>query len=365
MIFSKEIILSIGAIIFLSGCVGTTIQPESNKSVSSKKISSRSTMDIINSKHDDEDDEEEVELYFDDTKGKIFYGGDTNGKNRLDNQVNILLSNIFAKAKKAKKLPKVSRRKKLNIAIEIDDNSDKRSKLLNIAQKFVLSNRRYAISNIDKESLSVLKKVRKKEKDGLYKNKKSVKTKNVSDIILYLSSSNNGDILTINIKLLSKNSTPLAVVSKDINLNKKILKEWMEVKVPRLESSSELYEVMRFPVTKKQYKGVGNDISVGSISYKAANKFCQKKMDGELITPYVFESARTSLVLGRPTGSIKSELIAQFDEDDDEPYIINEEDNIEGSDSSMITFMWNSEKYFAVSNMFRSSSTTFRCMRVK
>lgn len=122
---------------------------------------------------------------------------------------------------------------------------------------------------------------------------------------------------------------------------------------------------MRFPVSKEQYRGIGGKSSISNISYKTANRFCSKNLQGEVITPYVFEAARTSLVLSRPTSPVKSEIIAPYDEDDDEQYMINEDDKLEGSESSIITFKWSNEKYFSVSNIFKSPSTTFRCMRVK
>ena len=167
------------------------------------------------------------------------------------------------------------------------------------------------------------------------------------------------------LKLLSKNSTLLGSQKKKVNLKKKINKQWMEVLVPRKGASDEVFEVMRYPVTSFQYRGFGENISISNKSYRVASQFCQKEMKAELITPYVFESARTSLVLGRPTSPVTSEMIAPFDEDDDALYIINDSDKLDGGDDSIITFKWNTEKYFSVSNVFSSPSLTFRCMRVK
>lgn len=359
MKIQKNLLFLLTAGLIFGGCAGN-VQPETNKGVTSKKLDQMSTMELI---MEDEEDLDDLELYFADTEGKVFYSGSMNGINSIESQTFVMLNNIFTKAKN--KLPRKSRKEKLNIAIEIDNTSDQKDKLLSSAQKYILSKRKFAISNSDESSLAVLKQVMKKEKDGLYKNRKNVTSKDVSDVILYLSSSKEGDILNIDAKLISKNSSILALGSKQVNMDTDSKKEWMEVHVPRIDAPDEIFEVMRFPVTKEQYKGVGGKSSISDISYKAANRFCKKNMEGEVITPYVFEAARTSLVLSRPTSPVKSEIIAPFDEDDDEQYMINEDDKLEGSESSIITFKWGNEKYFSVSNMFKSSSTTFRCMRVK
>jgi hypothetical protein len=361
MKYCKTIIASLSLGLFLDGCVNT-FQPESNMAVNSKNISHLSGgIGIVNPNLDNDDGE----LYFADTKGKIFYNGDMNSKNMLEIQLNILLNNIFTKAKASKKLPRINRREKLNIAVEINNKSAKKSQILEIVQKWVLSNRRYNLTNIDRKSLEVLKKVLKTERDGLYTHRNFVKTKKASDVILYLSSSKKHNILTITIKLVSKNGTLIAITSKDINLNKSIKKEWIEVKVPRVDGPADVYEVMRFPVTKQQYDGHGSNVSIGNISYKEADRFCRETMKAELITPYVFEAARTSFALARPTSPIKSEMIAPFDEEDDEVYMINENDHLDGGDGTFISFEWNSEKYYAVSNMYKSPSMTFRCMKEK
>ncbi|MDA7817991.1 hypothetical protein N9A28_07360 [Sulfurimonas sp.] len=82
------------------------------------------------------------------------------------------------------------------------------------------------------------------------------------------------------------------------------------------------------------------------------------------MTPYVFENSRKSLSISRPTSPITVEIIAPYDEDEEDIYYIAG-DNIDGGDSSIITYHWNSEKYFSVSNLFKSKNATFRCMRAK
>lgn len=362
MKLNKNFLLYLTAVVLFGGCAGS-VQPESNKAITSKKVSQMSTLDVIDDDIENEDELEELELYFADTQGKIFYSGNSNSRDVLDSQTYILLSNIFTKGKK--KLPKVGRRSKLNIAIEIAHKSIKKDKILSAIQKYILSNKKYAISNTDGSTLRVLKKILKKEKDGLYKKRKKVSSKSASDVILFAKVTRRNGIDKLEIKLISKNGSILSVQSKNINTKQKSTKKWIEVNVPRVNSSDQVFEVMRYPVNVTQYKGVGGDKSIANVSYRAANRFCKTKMDADIVTPYVFEAARTSLSISRPTSSIKSEIIAPFDEEDDEIYMINEDDKLDGGDSNIISFRWSSEKYLSVSNMLKSTSTTFRCMREK
>jgi len=121
---------------------------------------------------------------------------------------------------------------------------------------------------------------------------------------------------------------------------------------------------MRVPVTSKQYRGSGGDVSIANISFISANNFCKNNMKAELLHPYVFEYARRALVIKRPTSGKNIEIMAPYDEEEHEVYF-QDGDNLESEDSSIVVFHWNEEKYFSVSNLFKSANATFRCMRAK
>lgn len=352
-----KIFTSTIVIVMFIGCGGAT--PASNSAVSSEKIAKSSVMDIIDEADDDElQHSTNKELYFGDTHNKIFYS--KSHENSLDFHTKILLRRLFDEAKH--KLPRKSRRKKLNIALKAENK-----KLLKAAQDFILANKKYNLTNTDKETMRVLKKILKEEKDSLYKGRSKITTKEKSDVILFLGSKKNKNTITINAKLIAKNGTILARKSNTIYLNSGMSnskQEWVEVYVPRNDGPPQVFEVMRNPVTQKEYYGSGENVSVSNISFGEANNFCQKTMKAELISPYVFENARKSLAISRPTSPVNSEMIASYDEEEDESYYVDG-DHLEASDGTIVMFDWNSEKYYAVSNVYRSKKMTFRCMRAK
>jgi hypothetical protein len=53
-----------------------------------------------------------------------------------------------------------------------------------------------------------------------------------------------------------------------------------------------------------------------------------------------------------------------YDEEDHEEYY-QDGDELESAEGTIVTFNWNNEKYFAVSNLFKSPNSMFRCMRSK
>ncbi|MDA7817990.1 hypothetical protein N9A28_07355 [Sulfurimonas sp.] len=155
---------------------------------------------------DDADEEEETEsddgkeLYFSDTKGKVFYTKHSGNKTEFRTQV--LLNALFSEAKSS--LPKVSRKKKLNISLEVGKNSVLRDDILNAAQSFILKNRRYQLANTDSKTMKILRRVLKSEKDSIYNGRASIKTKKKSDVILFLNAKKTKEKIIIRAKIISK-----------------------------------------------------------------------------------------------------------------------------------------------------------------
>ena len=346
-------------ILFFVGCS----QSLTTQKMDTQKLNEMNTVDVLK-QNDKLEAKKHLDIYFANTRGKIFYSGDTNQKERLKNQLYIILNNLFIKAKLNKRLPKISREKKLNVAIEINDKSIDKEKLLDIAQNFILKHKRYAISSVDKKTIEIIRKVLKQEKDGLYSGKKKFTTKKRSDVILYLEAKKKNNLIIVTAKLISKNSTLLGIESKEINLNQSLNKEWVEVKVPRRNAPPQTFLVMRYPFSPSNLTKGGSTESLTNVSYNEAAVNC-RKINAELITPYVFEAARTSLLLAHPIGIAKSEIIAPFDEEEDDIYIINQNDSLETGDEDIITFRWSDEKYLPVLNIYRSPTLTFRCMKEK
>jgi len=157
------------------------------------------------------------------------------------------------------------------------------------------------------------------------------------------------------------------VFYKDID--QKIENGWKTINIYKTQSRGyDTYEIMKNVVTQKDYNGYGDEFKgITNITYVKANNYCHIKLNAMLISPYVFDSARKNKEIYKPKDPITTEMIASVDEENDEMYM-NTEDNISidnESDSSFILLNWNNEKYFNVSNTYRSNQTSFRCMRKK
>lgn len=364
--------MKIGNLIFagvlasiFGGCVSTEVRPVSNKAMTAQKLQQKSDMELLDAEeeYETEASQENKELYFSDTKGKIFYSGVSGSKTDIEYRTGLLLNDLFLTTKN--KLPKISRKKRLNISLEISQNSVNKDIILDSAQNYILSKKRYALVNSDEKSLKILQKVLKREQDSIYNQNNSIKSRDSSDIILLINSSQSSNSLRLKAKIISKNGELLGQKQIKIDLkNNKQNEQWIEVKVPRVDAPAQLFEVMRVPVTKQQYRGVGGSASMSNISYISANSFCTKNMKGELLHPYIFEHARRTQALRRPSSGANIEIMAPYDEEDHEIYF-QDGDSLESEDSSIVAFHWNGEKYFAVSNLFKSPKSTFRCMRAK
>ncbi len=358
-----HVTLLIVVFILLSGCQ-KIVKPVSNKAVSTQKVSEMSVMSILDDADDEENDSSDdgKELYFSDTKGKVFYT--KHSGNKTEFRTKVLLNALFSEARST--LPKVSRKKKLNISLEVGSKSVLRDDILSASQSFILDNKRFQLANTDKKTLKILKRVLKSEKDSIYKGRESIKTKEKSDVILFLDAQKTEEKIIIRAKIISKNGTILAKRVNETYITNSIAKnkEWVEVNVPRNNGATQSFEVLRDAVSLNKYSGVTSNKSVSNVAFVAASRYCQEKLQAQLMTPYVFENSRKSLSISRPTSPITVEIIAPYDEDEEDIYYIDG-DSINGGDSSIITYHWNSERYFAVSNLFKSKNATFRCMRAK
>ena len=363
----KNILIFIGIVSVYSGCASLNlgVNQVSNSSITSQKLQNKSDTELI-----DMEDKRELqkidmnkELYFADTKGKIFYSGTDSAKTDIGYRVELLLNDLFLSAKN--RLPRISRRKKLNISLEISKYSDDKELLLEVGQQYILDKKRYVLTNTDEKSMKVLKRVLRREQDGIYKQRHSIKARNQSDIILFISSLKEKNNLRLKAKIISKNGEILGQAQSKIDLNIKSNQQWVKVKVPRTNAPAQLFEVMKMPVSKEEYRSAdkGNKNSVTNISYVLANQYCLKH-NSTLLHPYVFEYARRSLAMQRPTAMANIEIMAPYDDEDHEVYY-QDGDNLEAGDSTIVTFHWDSGRYFAVSNLFKSSEATFRCMRSK
>jgi len=329
-------------ILFLAGCASSTFS--GNKAITKNQIKEISFIDVLKI---DNSDKENPELYFLETKGKILYS-QSNGNIGLDYKVKRLLGNLLDKFR-------LRRHRKIYISLEISDKLKNKNKILSIAQDYILSHKKFQLANTDKSSLNILRKVLKREKDSIYKSNHNIKLRKSSDVILYIS----GDDKFLIAKLIAKNGKILR--KSDIDLNKN--EGWVKVKVPRNDGPAQVFEVMIRPVTRNEYLGYGGDVSVTKVSFLEANNYCIKK-NAQLIWPYVFEYARRALAINRPNGSANKEIIAPYDDEDQDIYY-QQGDKIESPDETMILFDWNSERYFYVNDSYGSDDTTFRCMRMK
>jgi len=339
-------------------------EPESPKAITTKQVQNTSFFNVIN----EEEEEEDNEYYFSDSKGKTFYS--QHSGNQVSFRTTLLLESLFKEAKS--ELPRISRKKKLNISLEVKSDSRLKKEVLSAAQNFILTKKKFQLANTDEEALAILRDVLKKEQDSLYEHQQDIATKKASDIVLVLYASKNKKKMLITGQIYSKNATLLGqktnetYITEETNKNK----EWVDVSVPRSAGGVQVFEIMRNAISMQQYTGIPSSKPVSNVNYIIADKYCREQMQAQLSTPYVFENARKSLAMSRPSSPITQELISFFDEDDDiyfmkDDYIGYSEDDEEDNNDDPITFDWNSEKYYPVSKVFKSKNTTFRCIRAK
>ncbi|RLA82379.1 MAG: hypothetical protein DRG78_07350 [Epsilonproteobacteria bacterium] len=139
---------------------------------------------------------------------------------------------------------------------------------------------------------------------------------------------------------------------------------WTNVIVPTQNGSSNIYEVMSYPVSEQLFKKNGNTNSMTAISSTLAEQFCMDNMKANLIKEYVFKAALLEGDFNRPTSNSTREIIVPYDEEDDEIYYVDGE-TMEVSDTKIILYYWNKKRYKTASSLFKSNSTSFRCMRMK
>jgi len=121
------------------------------------------------------------------------------------------------------------------------------------------------------------------------------------------------------------------------------------------------FEIMKSPVSLKDFKISNSNSPVTNISFKTMAKYCMSK-HATLATIFVFEKARKKHLLSKPP--VKYEILAPVDEEDDDIYI-NQKDKVINKDNTVIRFDWQKEIYEEVPIIFKSKNTTFRCMREK
>ncbi len=352
---SFKYILTLGIAFILSGCLSSTAP--SNKAISADSLRDKSDMQLLELEdtfEEEEVDENNKELYFLDTKGEILYVS-ASGNIGIEYKVKQLLNTVFQKTK----MPRKPRGKKVQVSLEVSKKLKNKNEILTLSQNYILKKKKLALANTDKESLHALKKVLKREKDTLYKKRYKIKSRQASDIILYIS----GDSKKLHAKIIAKNGTILGYASVSMQ-TKKQQGQWVEVSVPRNDGAAQLFDVMLKPVSQKEYYGSGADKPVTNISFVMANNFCKERMHAQLLHPYVFEYARRSLAIHKSTSGANIEIMAPYDEEDHEEYY-QDGDDLEAPDGTIATFDWNSERYFATSNLFKSPNSTFRCMRDK
>ena len=138
---------------------------------------------------------------------------------------------------------------------------------------------------------------------------------------------------------------------------------WVDVKITLPNQDEKTFELMNHVINENDYLENNNQSPMGDVSYGAANKFCLKYYNAVLVSPFVFDQARKQKLM-TPLDSESSEIIAPYDEEEDEN-LIHEGDKLLTHDSQIILFSWDKEYYIPVSNHYRSTHTFFRCMRGK
>jgi hypothetical protein len=333
--------VSISLFTFLfSGCIGS-YEPEVARAVDTSMLNKQNTFELLDLAYKKEKLIEK-ELFFSDSQGIIYNANSVSTD--LKSKVDSLLANLF-------KQYKTSNNSKLNVALQVSDDSILKNDLREYAESFLAKEKKFTITNISTKDQNLLKKVLNDESDGIYNSNKKIDSKNTSDVILIAEISQEKDDQVAAFKLFAKNGVLLSKTTGKISSSQnKVTAEWIEVSVPRNDGEPLKYAVMKKPS------------NLSNMNFEGAEQFCLEKKEGQLITPYVFENLRRSSDIEKPSGITDKELIAPYDQDEDEAFF-REGDSIETANNSIIIFHWKTEKYFEIPNLYKSRDTTFRCMK--
>jgi len=310
--------------------------------------------------------ENSYELYFHDSKGKRYFS-DIHSSDVLSASLDRLIDDLMRQA--SRRMSNYSRKRNLNLVLEIEGAGEYLSSVTTSAEQYILRQKRYTLQSQDIEMKNVVSKILKRELDPFYQGGNDVNmTAKASDFILYLKFKELNNNIDFKASLLSKSGEVLAVNTSKVNLiEDKDSSRWVIAAVPYADGNkSKTYNVQRRAITQHALFGRGSKLnSVTNMNFEQANKYCLTQ--GSAITGiYAFEHARRTRKLLPPSGNASQELIAPYDEDEDEIFLKpgdKLELSDEGSANNIIVFNWVTETYSAVASSYRSGRMTFRCMK--
>ena len=370
--FIKLSVLSL-FLLNLVACNSATTETRSDKSKTApaektynSNVSLFSSMLNDVSFEDKKSSSNDYELYFHDSKGRRYFS-DIHSSDVLSASLDRLIDDLMRSA--SRRMSNYSRKRNLNLVLEIEGSGEYLGSVTTAAEQYILSKKRYTLQSQDSDMKNIVSKILKRELDPFYQGGNDVNlTAKASDFILYLKFKNLADNINFKASLLSKSGEVLAVKTNKVNLlEDKDNSSWVRAAVPHADGNgSKTYNVQRRAITEHSLFGRGSKLnSVTNMNFEQANKYCLTQ--GSLLSGiYAFEHARRTRKLVPPSGNAKEELIAPYDEDEDETFL-KPGDHLElsddGSANNIIVFNWVTETYSAVASSYRSSRMTFRCMK--
>lgn len=358
-------------LVALAGCNSATTEVRSNETSAAPVTKQQGAQNnmflnmLNNMEFEDKGLAENYELYFHDSKGRRYFS-DIQSSDVLSASIDRLIDDLIRSANR--RMSAYTRKRNLNLVLEIDGQGEYLSSVTTAAEQYILRQKRYTLQSQDSEMKNVVSKILKRELDPFYQGGDDVNMMaKASDFIVYIKFKSSSDNVDFKASLLSKSGEVLAVNTSKVNLvEDKDNSSWVNASIPfNNGDGSTIFKVQRRAVTEYSLYGRGSKLSaVTNMNFEQANKYCLTNKQA-ITGIYAFEHARRTRKLVPPSGNAREELIAPYDEDDDESFL-QPGDHLElsddGSANNIIVFNWVTETYSAVSSNYRSSRMTFRCM---
>jgi hypothetical protein len=149
-------------------------------------------------------------------------------------------------------------------------------------------------------------------------------------------------------------------------------KPWSTVMVHDKDDNIIKYKVMKDAVRVSDFNPnkVGNK-PVTNIKFADADEYCYKKYNGYVVPLYVFEYALRQGAIVPPKYGVSKEMIAGFDDGNEEDLILKREGDIVKADmttsddayAEIVVFDYKTKRYNFKRDNFVSKSVTFRCAK--
>jgi hypothetical protein len=197
---------------------------------------------------------------------------------------------------------------------------------------------------------------------------------NIPDVILKIEEDNSIKfIVSYHSEIFSRGKDDREDLGLSINeISSESKKPWSTVIVHDRDDNIVKYQIMKNSVSVSQYNKskIGNK-PVTNIKYSDADQYCTDKYNGYVSPLYVFEYALRQGAIVPPKYGVNKEMIAGYDDGNEEDKVLKREGDIVKSDmtisddayAEIVIFDYKTKRYNFKRDNFISKSVTFRCVK--